>query len=455
MRKAFLIDLAIILIFASVCSAEFQVNTHTTWDQKDAAVAMDGQGNFIVVWNSYRQDGDSGGIFGQHFIATGEPLGSEFQINTTTSGNQATPSVAMDAPGNFVVVWQGPGLSDEDIFAQRFDPNSQPLGVEFQVNSYSDSQQLYPAVAMNTTGQFMVVWESQNIPEDPNKTSICSQLYDSSGSTIGPEFTINSQPATCRYSAVAMDSDGNFAVVWMKEASKNSVVARLYNADGSAGTEPFAVNTISFNSITQPSVAMDGSGHFVVTWDGDPNRAGDDDIHARLYQPDGTSIGDQFIVNTTRTGAQQNPRVATNNAGEFVIVWNSETGLGDTERDIFGQRFDSSGSLIGDESQLNACTTGDQRNPAVAMGQIGQFVAIWQSDGQDSSRYGIFAEIGPIVGSADFTGDGFVNFLDYCVLAGEWHKDEKPLEADLVDDNRIDEQDLVAFCQQWLAAQAQ
>jgi hypothetical protein len=450
MRKAFLVNLAIVLIFASVCSAEFQVNTHTTWDQKDAAVAMDGQGNFIVVWNSYRQDGDSGGIFGQRFSATGAPLGSEFQINTTASGNQASPTAAMDAAGNFVVVWQGPGVGDEDIFAQRFDPNGQPLGVEFQVNSYTESQQLYAGVAMNAGGQFAVVWESQNIPEDPNKTSICGQLYDSSGSTIGPEFTINSQPATCRYSAVAMDSDGNFAVVWMKEASKNSIVARLYNADGAAATEPFAVNTISFNSITQPSIAMAGSGHFVVVWDGDPNRAGDDDIHARLYQPDGTPMREQFVVNTTRTGAQENPRVAMNNAGEFVIVWNGETGLGDTERDIFGQRFDSSGSPIGDEFQVNRYVTGDQRNPAVAMGEASQFVAVWQSDGQDRSGYGIFGQMSPVIGSADCNGDGIVNFLDYCTLAAEWQTEENPLEADLVDNNKIDGRDLAAFCQQWL-----
>jgi hypothetical protein len=454
MRRAFLINLAITLIFASVCSAEFQVNTHTTWDQKDAAVAMDEQGVFVVVWNSYRQDGDSGGIFGQRFSATGGPLGSESQINTTTSGNQASPTVAMDAAGNFIVVWQGPGLSDEDIFAQRFDPNGKPLGAEFQVNSYADSQQLCPAVAMNVGGQFVAVWESQNIPQDPNKTSICGQLYDASGSTIGPEFTVNSQLATCRYPGVAMDSDGNFAVVWMKEASKNSIVARLYNADGSAGTEPFAVNTISFNSITQPSVAMDGSGHFVVAWDGDPNRAGDDDIHARLFEPDGTPVGDQFIVNTTLAGAQQNPRVAINSASEFVIVWNSQIGPETSERDIFGQRFDSSGGPIGDEFQVNSYVTGDQRNPAVAMGQIGQFVAVWQSDGQDGSRYGIFGQIGPVIGSADCNSDGIVNFRDYCTLAAEWQKNQNPLRADLIDDNKIDEQDLAVFCDQWLAGQA-
>jgi len=452
MKTALLTYLATALIVASTLGAEFQVNTRTSDDQKDAAIATDATGSFLVVWNSYRQDDDSGGIFGRRFNATGGPLGSEFQINTTTSGNQTSPTAAMDAAGNFVVVWQGPGIRDEDIFAQRFDPNGQFLGVEFQVNSYTENQQLCPGVAMNAGGQFVVVWESRNVAEDPNRTSICGQLYDSSGSTIGPEFTVNNEPAICRYPNGAIGDNGMFVVVWMKESGKNSIMARLYNADGSAATEPFAVNTVSFSSIAQPTIAMEGSGHFVVTWDGDPNRAGDDDIHARLYEPDGTPIGEQFIVDTTRAGAQQNPRVAINNAGEFVIVWNSDTGLGDTERDIFGQRFDGSGIPIGDEFQLNTYVTGDQRNPAVAMGQIGQFVAVWQSDGQDRSGYGIFGEIGPVIGSADCNGDGIVNFLDYCTLAAEWQKKQNPLEADLLDDNKIDQRDLAAFCNQWLTS---
>jgi len=60
--------------------------------------------------------------------------------------------------------------------------------------------------------------------------------------------------------------------------------------------------------------------------------------------------------------------------------------------------------------------------------------------------------MGPKTGSADFTGDGFVNFRDYCVLAEEWRKNENPLTADLIDDNEINEYDLAEFCYQWLTA---
>jgi len=58
--------------------------------------------------------------------------------------------------------------------------------------------------------------------------------------------------------------------------------------------------------------------------------------------------------------------------------------------------------------------------------------------------------MGQIVGSADFNGDGFVNFRDYCVLAEEWLIKENTLRADLINDNKIDERDLAAFCEQWL-----
>jgi len=413
---------------------------------------MDAEGNFVVVWNSYLQDGSSNGVFGRRFDPNCKPLSDEFQINTTTSGNQKEPSVAMDAGGNFVVVWHGPGIVEEDkedIFARRFDPNGQTLGSEFRVNTYTNEKQLYPVVAMDNDGGFIIVWESMNIPEQ-GKKAICGRLYDSNGLNIGPEFVVNEEASDSRYPDVAIETEGNFAVVWMRDKSSNSIMTRLYNADGIAKTEPFEVSTIKFSSVTRPSIAMDKAGHFVVAWDGDPKLASLDDIHARIFEPNGTAIGEQFTVNTTIEGPQQNPRVAMNNRGRFIIVWDSKIDPDINERDIFAQRYDSSGRPLGDEFQVNTYMADDQKRPTVAMGQNRNFVMAWQSYGQDDSDYGVFGETGQIVGSADFNNDGFVNLRDYCILAEEWLKSEEPLTADLVDDNKIDEQDLAEFCYQWL-----
>jgi len=453
MRRSFLSYMLTGLFLASICGSEFQVNTHTANEQKNAAIAMEKGGDFVVVWSSYLQDGSSNGVFGRLFDPNCGQLGEEFQINTTSSGNQAEPAVAMDAAAGFVVTWQGPGFIEqdrEDIFAQRFDPNGLPIGEEFLVNSYTADQQRFPCVAVNNDGTFIVIWESSNTPLEGDK-AICGQLYDSNGIEFGAEFLVNAESAVCRYPDVAADANGNFAVVWMEDKSSNSIMAGLFDPNGEPRTDTFKINTSRISSVTRPSIAMDTVGNFVVAWDGDPDLAGMDDIHARLYDADGTPMGEQFLVNTTTTCAQQYPRAAMNDDGEFVIIWDCRIDPDDeNQRDIFGQRFGSYGEFIGDEFQINTFELSDQRNPAVAISEAGGFVAVWQSQTQDGSRYGIFARPGPIVGSADFNADGLVDFLDYNILADEWHRNENPLTADLIDDNKIDEQDLAEFCRQWL-----
>ena len=42
------------------------------------------------------------------------PSGTEFQVNTYTTNNQVFPSVASDSAGNFVVVWQSRGSAGSD-----------------------------------------------------------------------------------------------------------------------------------------------------------------------------------------------------------------------------------------------------------------------------------------------------------------------------------------------------
>ena len=445
--------LVVTSILACPCFGEFAVNTRTSDDQTDAAVAMDANENFVVVWSSYRGDGNSGAIFGRRFDANCKPVGDEFQINTTTAGNQTEPAVAMDANGNFVVVWHGPGATEQDkkdVFGQRFDANAQPVGGEFCVNSTTSSWQQYPQVAVNEGGGFVVVWESEELGGVPSDAwGICGQLFDGNGSPLGGEFDINLL-LQCRYPDVAMNGSGNFTIVWMQEKNDNSIMMRLYNADGTAKAAPCEVSTISFSSITRPSIGMDGSGHFVVAWDGHPDEASLDDIHARRYRADGSAVAEQFVVNTSLAYAQDRSAVAMNNWREFVIVWNNEVDPNTNERDIFGQRYDELCNPIGDEFRVNTYVVDDQKDPAVAIRENGEFVAAWQSYGQDGSDYGVFGKVGPRVGCADFSEDSFVNFVDYCVLAGEWLEEGDGLKADLIDDNRIDERDLDALCGQWL-----
>src|SRR5688572_9614018 len=75
---------------------EFRPNSPSGIVLNTPAVAMDADGDFVVVWTSglvtisleVTQDGDEHGVFGQRFSRDGLRLGSEFQINTYTTGAQ-------------------------------------------------------------------------------------------------------------------------------------------------------------------------------------------------------------------------------------------------------------------------------------------------------------------------------------------------------------------------------
>jgi len=138
---------------------EFRVNTYTTGAQGSPAVAADGAGNFLVVWSG-QGAGDNAGIFGQRYNSAGTPLGTEFRVNTYTSGAQDFPAVAADTTGSFVVVWEGPGDgSGLGVFGQRFASDGRRLGSEFPANTYTDEEQAGSAIA-GAGGKFVVVWRS-------------------------------------------------------------------------------------------------------------------------------------------------------------------------------------------------------------------------------------------------------------------------------------------------------
>src|SRR5437870_8709772 len=94
---------------AQPLGSEFRVNTYTTSYQDSPRVAADSTGNFVVVWQSRGQDGSGVGVFGQRYSSSGAPQGPEFRVNTVTTDQQARPAVATDGAGNFVVVWEDCG----------------------------------------------------------------------------------------------------------------------------------------------------------------------------------------------------------------------------------------------------------------------------------------------------------------------------------------------------------
>jgi hypothetical protein len=107
---------------ASLRGSEFKVNSTTSNDQLYSMVAMDSDGDFVVTWSSLGQDGSGWGVYGQRYSAAGVAQGGEFKVNSTTSNDQHYSTVAMDSDGDFVVTWSSYGQdgSGWGVYGQRY-----------------------------------------------------------------------------------------------------------------------------------------------------------------------------------------------------------------------------------------------------------------------------------------------------------------------------------------------
>lgn len=327
--------------------ANFKVNEDSSncWFETPAAMAMSRKGNFIVVWMD-RRNGNSD-IYGQRYNPDGETLGENFKINDDDNW-QESPSVAMDDNGNFVVVWQSNRTDDSDIYAQRYAATGEKLGDNFRVNDDSDaSSQYIPAIAMSCNGDFVVVW----IDERNGNWDIYGQRYSASGAKQGENFRVNDDSDSNSQvdPAVDMDSNGNFVVTWSDDRNGNwDIFAQRFVASGVKLGADFRVNSDNSDSTQGASaIALDGNGDFIVAWtDG---RNGNWDIYAQLFDNQGTMLGTNYRVNND-SGAKEQliPKVKMVN-GYIYYTW-VDNRIESQGYDIFARvdRFSTSAIPVAD-----------------------------------------------------------------------------------------------------------
>src|SRR5262245_9609926 len=138
----------------SLSGTEILVNTTTLHRQDQPAVASSSSGRSVVVWTDHKTSND-GNIKAQGCDSARRQIGKEITI-TGTRNNEYNPVVAMDALGNFVVVWTIDFYgSDKDLWGARFRSDGTRLGQPISV-AWSPHAEYDPSIAMAANGNFVV-----------------------------------------------------------------------------------------------------------------------------------------------------------------------------------------------------------------------------------------------------------------------------------------------------------
>lgn len=400
---------------------EFQVNTYTNDNQDYPAIASNTTGNYVTVWESKGQDGDWYGIFGQRYDENGIRLDSEFQVNVATAGFQQRADVAMVCNRNFIVVWEADDGPYLDICARLFDVNGNPLSNEILVNSYTDGLQEDPKVAVDANGNFVVVWTSDR-EEEGHERSICGRKFNSAGVPLSNEFVI-SQLKSSSCADITMAPNGDFAIAWHLKVlyGKRAVQLRLYNADTTPNTDVIDANTTDITVSTWPVVAYKDSSELIILW----SAPAGNNIYGQRFDTDGNKIGPELILDESPFQAHR-PSVAFYDDGRMVVAWQADESDGSSN--VWAREYESDGLPSGLPFCVNRHTENDQGHPDITIVNSEQYAIVWRSNEQDGSDYGIFASIGPKTYLGDFNFDQRVNLTDFQILAEGWLNDEPVLD---------------------------
>ncbi|MDW3223931.1 MAG: Ig-like domain-containing protein [Paracoccaceae bacterium] len=390
---------------------ERQANTTTLSDQSDSSIAATDEG-FVIIWRSFDNEpnvASTYGIFGQRFDTTGNPIGDEFLINTTEAGSQLDPQVTGLTGGGFVVAWGDPGTPDgQDIFIQRYDGNGDPVGGETQINTFVSSTQQDVEIIELANGDLLAVWDSFGVSTGTGiGWDVVGQIIDGgTGALVGSEFLINQTTATTQQDvSVEATAGGGFVATWRTDdgsidGASSAVLARIFD-DSASGYAPaddeFLVNTTTSGAQQDSAVAVLNDGNFVIVWEEPSADGSTTGIFGQIYASDGALVGGEFRVNDNRLFAQSDPGITALDNGGFAVVYSDNSGLDGSGTGVFLQQFNAQGNRIDGAVQVNTENSSTQSQAEIANIGGGRIAVTFTSNTSatagDGSSNGVFYQL--------------------------------------------------------------
>jgi hypothetical protein len=244
--------------------------------------AVDGSGNAIIVWVQ-----DQMGIYKSEYRSGvwSHPTSSADRVNNSGTTGASVPQVAMDNNGNAIIVWQQSDGSRQQIYMREYRAgNWSPVPALTSRFSPSGQDAYNPQVAMDNNGNSIVVWEQNDGTTANTYSQIYKREYRSGAWSPVPALTSRVSPTGehAFWPQVAMDDRGNAMITWMQHYA-TSVACGFMGFSGPCSaifmseyrnnvwTSPTSTSqhispTANGTTTSVPSVAMDGNGNAIIAW---------------------------------------------------------------------------------------------------------------------------------------------------------------------------------------------
>ena len=137
-----------------------------------------------------------------------------------------------------------------------------------------------------------------------------------------------------------------------------------------------------------PSLSLSSSGRACLVWQDNVIDGKGAGVGGSLLSGSDFSAGRMFRVNKTATGNQINPQIQVLAGGNLLMVWQSSvTGVSD----IYARSAKNGTNFFTADVRVNSYVKDANTHPAVAALADGSAIVVWQSHGQDTKEWGVYA----------------------------------------------------------------
>jgi hypothetical protein len=298
---------------------------------------------------------------------------TEFEIATGTPGtNQTNPSLVVSSTGTVYVVWDEEIDGAREIYATRSSDQGKSFAPPIPVtNSNGQSNQTNPSIGLTSGGTLVVAWEDRT---DGDSDVYVSKSSDPWGAFLTPAEASDAAGDSDQINpAIVIDSLGNIHVAW--EDLRDDVDIRVSKA--AVSTLSFGAS-VKVNDDTgtawqhEPSIAVDSGDSIYITWY--DRRDVDPYIYISKSTDGGLTYGANVLVDDAG-GPQFEPSIDIVSNRVYVVWQDGRSGLG---RDIYFTSGDVSTLTFTGSIILNSGTTStNQREPDLSVETGGEVHVVW------------------------------------------------------------------------------
>ena len=355
--------------------------------------AVDKAGRSIFVWDGNPAINGGNDVWLRIFDSSGAPPTDPVRVNTLLDNNQHYPRVAVGDDGAFLVIWQSDEVPDggsarrKVVRSQAFNANAQVVGSEQLLSTLPTLKvtEVSADVAVLNDGSYVVAWFSAETTGDDTGSSVQARRVGADGVPLGEQFQVNARNsgASENFPSVTGLAGGGFLVVWVNP----EVHGRRFNADGTPAGDDFQISTSTLGSKFETDIVQHEDGRILVIWKDDEDAADSWEIRGRLFSQNLVAQGADFRINTVIAGGQQHQRVADYGQGGFFVVWESGTSSGGDNfpSSIEGRIVTGSNQFAGPQFLVNEWTEDSQQFPGIG-GKRGRIAVAWDSQSRPGAN---------------------------------------------------------------------